>query len=151
VFKSVLIVCIGNICRSPVGHFLFQKYSDEYGLDLKIDSAGVGALVGEGANRHSIHVSKEHGLDVSSHVAKQLTRELLYDYELVLVMDNEIRSIMQKEYSYSIGKVKKMGEFNQLEIYDPYRKPKAAFEEMYEKTDACVRVWLERVWNVKFT
>jgi protein-tyrosine phosphatase len=147
-FKSVLVVCIGNVCRSPVGEALFKKYSEQYQLDLKVASAGVHALVGENPQPYSQEVASEHGLNVSSYFAEQITHEMVCEYELILVLDSVVRGILLKKYPFVAGKVSKFGRFeNDRDIVDPYRKPKEAFSRMYDDIEQCTKSWLKAVWS----
>lgn len=57
-FNNILVVCVGNICRSPTAERLLQRYHPE----LKVESAGLGALVGKGADPTAISVAAEHQL-----------------------------------------------------------------------------------------
>ena len=55
-FNNILVVCVGNICRSPTAERLLQRYHPE----LKVESAGLGALVGKGADPTAISIAAEH-------------------------------------------------------------------------------------------
>ncbi len=89
----VLFVCLGNICRSPSAEGVFRKMVEEAGLGerVEIDSAGTGHWhVGKGADARSVAAAKRRGVDLSGHVARQVTRadivgEGAWDY--VVVMD----------------------------------------------------------------
>jgi len=70
-FDSILVVCVGNICRSPTGERLLQQLVP----GKKISSAGVGALIGKPADAMAIEVAEEHQLSLYGHIAKQLTKE----------------------------------------------------------------------------
>lgn len=148
-FNSVLFVCIGNVCRSPVGEGMLKKYAAEHQLDIKVGSAGVHALVGEQPQPYSQEVSLEHGLDISDYMAEQITQEIVYEYELIIVLDSMVREILLKKYPFAAGKVSKLGRFdNEMDIVDPYKKPKQAFTNMYDNMDKCVKSWLKAVWQV---
>lgn len=148
-FNSVLFVCIGNVCRSPVGEGLLKKYATEHGLDIKVGSAGVHALVGEPPQPYSQEVSLEHGLDISSYMAEQITQEMVYEHELIIVLDSMVREILLKKYPFAAGKISKLGRFdNNMDIVDPYKKAKQAFANMYDNMDKCVKNWLKAVWQV---
>ena len=82
-FDSILVVCIGNICRSPTGERLLRQSLP----GKKIDSAGLGALVGEGANEMAADVAAEHGLSLEGHCAQAFSSSLAMQYDLILVMD----------------------------------------------------------------
>ena len=63
-FNNILVVCVGNICRSPTAERLLQRYHPE----LKVESAGLGALVGKGADPTAISVAAEHQLSLEATV-----------------------------------------------------------------------------------
>ena len=85
-FNSILVVCIGNICRSPIGEHLLRHYLPTQ----KIASAGVNALVGYPADPNTVIVAEKRGIDLSNHIARQLTAELCNEYDLILVMDPKL-------------------------------------------------------------
>ena len=80
-FNKILVVCVGNICRSPTGEALLKQKLPNH----TIASAGVGALVGDPADAQASQVAQQHGVDLSTHVAQQLTSELAAQYDLMLV------------------------------------------------------------------
>jgi len=60
------MVCLGNICRSPLAHGVLEHMANEQGLDWEVDSAGTGNWhVGEGPDRRSVRTAREHGVDIS--------------------------------------------------------------------------------------
>ena len=82
-FNNILVVCVGNICRSPTAERLLQRYHPE----LKVESAGLGALVGKGADPTAISVAAEHQLSLEGHCARQISRRLCRNYDLILTME----------------------------------------------------------------
>lgn len=82
-FDSILVVCVGNICRSPTAERLLQNSLPE----RKISSAGLAAVVGHGADATALLVAKSNGLSLDGHHARQLTRELCREQSLILVME----------------------------------------------------------------
>lgn len=87
-FRSVLVVCVGNICRSPLGERALRRALP----DLRIDSAGIAAVVGHEADRSATEAAAEVGVDLGGHVARQLTGPLGAGYDLILVMEPGHRS-----------------------------------------------------------
>lgn len=84
----ILMVCLGNICRSPLAHGIMQSVVDKNGLDWQIDSAGTGDWhIGQAPDRRSIAVAKENGIDISGQKAQHFTYELFDRYDHILVMD----------------------------------------------------------------
>ncbi len=87
-FNNILIVCVGNICRSPIAERLLQQKIKKQGIDTHVSSAGLGALVGQGADEYAIEVMKENCIDGTAHRARQLDNEMVKQNELILVMEN---------------------------------------------------------------
>ena len=87
------MVCLGNICRSPLAEGVMQHLSDQHGLDWEIDSAGTGNWhVGEGPDRRSVRAARNHGIDISNQVCRQFRRSDFNEFDLILVMDKYNRS-----------------------------------------------------------
>lgn len=83
----LLFVCTGNTCRSPMAEALARREAIERGLsDIEIASAGTSAWEGAPASDGALLVAMERGMDLSSHRAQQLTRELVESHDLVLAM-----------------------------------------------------------------
>lgn len=82
-FDSILVVCTGNICRSPIG----ERYLRNLLPDKKIDSAGTGALIEHAADNSAIKVAQLHGLSLEGHLSRQFTSSLGRQYDLILAME----------------------------------------------------------------
>ena len=77
--NHILVVCIGNICRSPMAeYFLKQQYPH-----LQIESAGISGLVGHAADDKARLCMQRHGIDMSPHVAKKLNADLIKKADLI--------------------------------------------------------------------
>ena len=144
-FKTILIVCVGNICRSPMGEFLLRQKVDEAGLDIAISSAGLGALVGHGADEKAVEVMTEHGVDIGAHLARQLGEALVKENELILVMERWQQKEIEGLYPYARGRVHLLGKWSDMEVEDPYKKPKEVFVEAFEKIDQLCQQWCEKL------
>lgn len=84
---KLLFVCTGNTCRSPMAAAIARRLADERGLtDVTTSSAGTGALGGAGASDGALLVAMEQGLDLTPHRSRTLTREIVADADLILVM-----------------------------------------------------------------
>ena len=82
------MVCLGNICRSPLAHGILQHKVDELGLDAEIDSAGTnGFHDGEYPDSRSMEIALTHGIDISYQRSRQITRTDIEYYDLIYVMD----------------------------------------------------------------
>ena len=82
-FEKILVVCVGNICRSPTGERLLRERLP--GRDIR--SAGVSALVDKPADQVASEVAQQHGVSLEGHVARQLNRALCQEADLILVME----------------------------------------------------------------
>lgn len=137
-FNSILVVCIGNICRSPTGERLLKHY-----LPAKyISSAGLSALVGQPADNMAEQVAKEHHLSLENHIARQLTADLCRENDLILVMEKKhVDTICHINPSVR-GKTMLFGHWiNDQEIFDPYRKGKESFEITFNLLDSAAKKW----------
>lgn len=86
--NSVLFVCMGNICRSPVAEYVVRSEFTRVGLDIAVASAGTGPWhIGKPADARSIASAAAHGYDLSAHRARQVRSEDFSRYDLVLAMD----------------------------------------------------------------
>ena len=139
--KHILVLCIGNICRSPIAEALLkQRFPDK-----QIWSAGLGALVGKPADPLSVEVAAAHGLDLSTHRAQQVASWMCQSAELILVMEQDHKAQLEKQFPLVRGKAFRLGEPGQFDIADPYRQPKDAFEAAYSAIALGVSQWATRI------
>ena len=99
---KLLMVCLGNICRSPLAEGILRRRVAAAGLDWTVDSAGTGSYhVGAAPDSRSVAVARKYGLDISHQRARQLVAADLERYDLVLAMDaqnyQDIRRLAQTE------------------------------------------------------
>ncbi len=145
--KRVLFVCLGNICRSPTAHGVFQKMVDDAGLTDKIfvDSAGTAAWhIGKSPDARSTAHAKARGYDLSALRARQAVSADFDQFDYVLAMDKENLSNLQdicpngamsapQLFLYEFSR-----KFNELEVPDPYYGGEAGFEHVLDLVeDAC--------------
>src|SRR2546425_7016893 len=91
--KQILLVCTGNICRSPLAAALVTRALGEGGVEgIDVSSAGTGAWDGAPASEGAYLVGLERGLDLSGHRARLLTRELVEAADLILTMARHHRA-----------------------------------------------------------
>ncbi|GKV82508.1 protein-tyrosine-phosphatase [Pectobacterium carotovorum subsp. carotovorum] len=139
-FDSVLVVCVGNICRSPTGERLLKQALPS----KKISSAGLGALVGKPADATATDVANQHKLSLDGHEAQQLTSALCRQYDLILVMEKGHIDGVCRIAPEVRGKTMLFGHWiNQQEISDPYRKSREAFEFVYLQLEQSAQKWVQ--------
>ncbi len=147
-FSGVLLVCVGNICRSPMAEaLLIDRLSDSNYSRINIASAGVGALVGHEADATAKELMTEKNIDVSAHRARQLNTELISEYDLILVMEKSHINAVHNMAPSSKGKVHLLGKWSDFEISDPYMQPRREFEVALELIERGVDEWIEKVFS----
>ena len=84
------MVCLGNICRSPLAHGILINKAENHNFQLNVDSAGTGSWhIGSKPDIRSINTAKKHGIDISNQRARQISTIDLDDYDIVFVMDQQ--------------------------------------------------------------
>ena len=114
-------------------------------MDTRVCSAGLGALVDQGADEYAIEVMTEHGIDGSAHRARQLDDEIVKRNELILVMEHWQKKEIESLYPYARGRVHLLGKWTDTEISDPYKKPKDAFVHAFEKINKSCDQWCNKL------
>ncbi|SFT99763.1 low molecular weight protein-tyrosine-phosphatase [Halomonas saccharevitans] len=144
-FQHILIVCTGNICRSPVAAALLQCQLPR----LTVTSAGLGALVGQPVDAQARQLAEADGLDVDVHQARQLETGMLAEADLVLVMTDGQRQALAKRWPEARGKTLLLGKWLSQEqatdIPDPYRKSPEVFKHVHRLLQEATRLWADRL------
>ncbi len=128
-FNRILMVCTGNICRSPMAEVLLAKRLRDRGISAVVESAGIGALVGHAADPVAQALMGARGLDLAQHRARQLTPELIRSFELILVMETGQQRAVEAVHPSARGRVHRLGRIGKFDVPDPYRQGRAAFEQ----------------------
>ncbi|UXI00518.1 protein tyrosine phosphatase [Photobacterium sp. TY1-4] len=141
-FHKILVVCVGNICRSPSGEYLLKQLLP----GKEIASAGVGALVGKPADKMAAEVAEGHGISLEGHEAQQLTGELCQQYDLILVMEKGHIEAVTKIAPEARGKTMLFGQWiGQKDIPDPYRQSREAFDFAYGLIEEAAMAWAKKL------
>jgi len=141
------MVCVGNICRSPMAAAVLASRLRALGRPGSVDSAGVAVREGTPADPIARELMRERGLDISRHRARQLTPELLADFELVLVMEEGLKREVEQLHPPARGRVQRLGRFGGFDIPDPYGGTRADFERALGLIDRGIADYERALWS----
>lgn len=143
---GVLFVCLGNICRSPLGEGIFRYLVNEAGLSecFIIDSAGTsGYNVGDKPDPQARRVARSHGVFIDDIKARKLERDDLEKWDYIIAMDNSNFKNIER-LGKVLGRLYLMREFD-LEgcgdVPDPWCMGDSAFHEVYDMIErSCINL-----------
>ncbi len=141
---SVLFVCKGNVCRSPLADVYFQDKVRQGNLGIVVKSAGIETTPGKPAHSLARDVSREHGISLERHGTTPLFMDLVTQTDLVFVMEVSQKDRVLKLYPQARGKVFVLGQFcrsGALDIDDPYCGTREDFVQCFTRIrEACDQV-----------
>ena len=145
----ILMVCLGNICRSPLAEGIMKHKIRERGLDWTVDSAGTGAWhTGELPDRRSIAKASQYGIDITGQRARQFHPSDFERFDRILVMDTQnrrdvLRLALHDEHRAKVQLIlDALHPGQERNVPDPYYDDDG-FEEVFQMLDAaCERILL---------
>jgi|AntDeeMinimDraft_6_1070357.scaffolds.fasta_scaffold02722_2 protein-tyrosine phosphatase len=145
-FERLLVICDGNVCRSPTAAAMFQRRLSEMGRSLVVDSAGLVGLEGHPMDDTAREVALSFGLVVPPHEGKVLTAALCSEFDLLLVMEDHQRERLIRRYPQASGKTFKLTHWSGGQnIPDPFRRSRETHERIYPMIESAVESWLEKL------
>ncbi len=146
---SILIVCTGNLCRSPMAMALLRARlgRDEVRRDWQVESAGTWAAEGRPASAFAIEEMARRGLDLSTHRAHRVTTELVAEADLVLVMETNHAEALKLAFPEHAHKVYLLSEMvgKRYDIDDPYGGTREEHAAIARELEGLIEAGYERI------
>lgn len=143
--KSILFVCLGNICRSPIAEGVARKLIEQGGHSITVDSAGTGSWhVGEPPCEHSVAVARNNGVDISALRSRRVKKSDFTAFDLIVALDASNYRDLKALGCQNLVKLGDYG-YGGADVPDPYFfKGFEGFENVYKMIEECVSELLSR-------
>lgn len=143
--KSILFVCLGNICRSPIAEGIARDLIEQSGHTISVDSAGTGSShIGEPPCKHSVTVARNHNIDISQFRARQVKKSDFKGFDLIVALDQNNYCDLKALGCQNLVKLGDYG-YNGVDVPDPYFFDGfEGFEHVYTMIESCVKELLKR-------
>lgn len=152
---KVLMVCLGNICRSPMAEGILRSKAKSKGISIQVDSCGTASYhVGERPDPRSIAKMKEHGIDISRLFGRQFSSVDFKEFDHILVMDkNNYQNVSNLARSQQdLTKVDFILNYvnpeSDHDVPDPYYGEEDGFEKVYQMLEKASDSFLKKHFNV---
>ncbi len=139
--KRVLFVCLGNICRSPTAHGVFEQLATERGVSVRVDSCGTGGWhAGEPPDARATAAAATRGYDLSPLRARQLASQDFDHFDYILAMDEQnlrdVEALRPADYAGHVGLFLDYTGQSGAEVPDPYYGGAAGFDRVLDLIEA---------------
>lgn len=135
---NILLLCTGNLCRSPMAEGLLRQ-----GLPVhELFSAGLCAQEGAPADPVAVELMWQLGVDIGAHRARQLSRWMMREADLILTMDSAQQRFVQQRYPSAAAKVERLGA---VDIPDPHGRGWLAFQQSLAMIREAIRCRLPQL------
>jgi protein-tyrosine phosphatase len=143
--QRVTVICIGNICRSPMAEALLREGLRQSGTQIEVTSAGLGNQGGQPADPIAIKLMAERGLDIDAHRSAEFLPVDGVESDLIMVMTTQMRHFIEERWPLFQGRVYRLGHWGKFDVDDPYKHGERAFRKALKSIDTGVTRWLERI------
>src|SRR3990167_1300388 len=141
-FKNILFVCVGNICRSPVGEYWTRTQLQKFGLnDIQVSSAGLSAMSTWPIAPEMKLILDRYQIDSTTHSAKQIDSHDVARAEIIFTMESWQQKELSLVFPSGRGKIFCFGKWRDEEIIDPYKKDQVVFESVFESIKNNWEIW----------
>jgi protein-tyrosine phosphatase len=152
---NILMVCLGNICRSPIAEGVLINKAAKAGLNWRIESAGTnGFHNGEHPHHLSTKICLQNGIDISAQKSRPFTKKDFIDYDLIFAMANDVLYDMKKIGKENFSEEKAILFLESLhpgksfDVPDPWGRNEKDFVEVYELIDKACDAIINQYANV---
>jgi protein-tyrosine phosphatase len=150
---SVLVVCTGNICRSPTGEGVLRALAEKRGLGDRIRIASAGTHdyhVGEAPDARTLKHASKRGYDLSRQRAQQVDERHFHEYDYILAMDRGhlriLKSLAPKDSRAKLGMfLEASAQWKGEDVPDPYYGGVEGFERVLDMVEEAAERWLDRI------
>jgi protein-tyrosine phosphatase len=134
--RSILFVCTGNICRSPTAEGVLRHLAKEQGMELRIESAGLGDWhIGQPPDERALHHARTRGYDLSAQRARQVRPADFEDFDMILAMDRgHLRALQRMAPKEHHAKIRLFVDGS--DVPDPYYGGPEGFEKVLDLVEA---------------
>lgn len=140
---KILMVCLGNICRSPLAHGILEAMAAKKGLGWEVDSAGTGDWhIGSPPDHRSVAVAERNGIDISGQCCRQFSVADFDEYDLIYVMDHKNKDDVLRLARNEKDRKKVRLFLNNGSVPDPYWNDEQ-FEPVYRLIESRCREIIE--------
>ncbi|WP_400087428.1 low molecular weight phosphotyrosine protein phosphatase [Yoonia sp. R78084] len=140
--KRILTVCVGNICRSPIAAAILREHLPDH----TVTSAGIAAVVGRGVDATAAEVAAAAGVADNAHVARQFTREIGEQHDVILVLEGGHKREIERIAPELSGRVMRLSRWSgDTDIPDPYRKSHEFHEYVFGLIQEASMAWVSRL------
>ena len=148
----VLFVCLGNICRSPTAHGVFEAMVQQHGLSeaVKVESCGTGAWhIGEPPDKRASEHARKRGYDLSYLRARQVQSSDFYEFDFILAMDEANLRDLDLLFPSGAKTIPQLflsfGDYSETEVPDPYYGGSDGFEHVLDLVESASKGLLEAI------
>ncbi|MFM7016050.1 MAG: low molecular weight protein-tyrosine-phosphatase [Bacteroidota bacterium] len=156
---KILMVCLGNICRSPLAEGLMIEKLSQYNIYFQVDSAGTGGWhVGSAPDKRSISVAAENGLDIGKQVCRKIDEQDYESFDYLFAMDTSVYRTLhaQSPRPEYLRKIKLICDINEefdgsnsenMDVPDPYTGQLNDFRIVYRMLNNLCEKWADKLVN----
>ena len=137
-FRSIVIVCTANICRSPMGQGLLAALQP----GVQVSSAGLDAVDGHPPDPEAVAALRRRGIEISGHRSRRLTVSIVSQADLILTAERAQKAFIERRYAHAYGKVFAL---SSVDIVDPYRLSHGRYAQAVEQLAQAAEAWAARL------